>query len=351
MTELEKYFTPFRQNILGINHSFVSPYGLQTITYADWTASGRCYGPIEEKLVNEIMPLVGNTHSECTHTGGSMTVAYHQAMEKIKQHVNAAPTDAIIAQGSGMTGLVNKLQRMMGLKIHEKYKDQIAQIEKPIVFVSHMEHHSNQTSWQETVADVEIIEPDKDGLVCMENLQKLLEKHAHRKVKIAAITSCSNVTGILTPYHQVAKLMHQHGGLCFVDFACSAPYININMHPANPEEKLDAIYFSPHKFLGGPATSGVLIFCKDLYTNTIPDNPGGGTVKYTNPWNGVEYIEDIEAREDGGTPGFLQTIKTALCIQLKEEMGVQNMMDREHELLHIIFSQLNNIPNLQILAK
>ncbi len=351
MTELEKYFTPFRQNILGINHSFVSPYGLQTITYADWTASGRCYGPIEEKLVNEIMPLVGNTHSECTHTGGSMTVAYHQAMEKIKQHVNAAPTDAIIAQGSGMTGLVNKLQRMMGLKIHEKYKDQIAQIEKPIVFVSHMEHHSNQTSWQETVADVEIIEPDKDGLVCMENLQKLLEKHAHRKVKIAAITSCSNVTGILTPYHQVAKLMHQHGGLCFVDFACSAPYININMHPANPEEKLDAIYFSPHKFLGGPATSGVLIFCKDLYTNTIPDNPGGGTVKYTNPWNGVEYIEDIEAREDGGTPGFLQTIKTALCIQLKEEMGVQNMMDREHELLHIIFSQLNNIPNVQILAK
>ncbi|HRP61623.1 MAG TPA: aminotransferase class V-fold PLP-dependent enzyme, partial [Vicingus sp.] len=178
----------------------------------------------------------------------------------------------------------------------------------------------------------------------------LLEKYKNRTTKIAAITSCSNVTGIFTPYHEIAAIMHQNNGLCFVDFACSAPYININMNPENSDEKLDAIYFSPHKFLGGPGSSGVLIFDSKLYTNKIPDNPGGGTVEWTNPWGEHAYVSNIEAREDGGTPGFLQTIRTALCIQLKDSMGVDNILKREHELIDIIWDELKAIPNLHILA-
>ncbi len=351
-TDLQAYFAPYRENIIGINSSFVSPYGLQQISYADWTASGRCYLPIEQKLMHEIMPMVGNTHSECTQTGGSMTIAYHRALQKIKQHVNAKQNDVILCQGSGMTNLVNKFQRILGLKIHEKYQKaiQIPESERPIVFVTHMEHHSNQTSWLETIADVEIINPTTTGEVDLEHLKHLLETYAHRKTKIAAVTSCSNVTGLLTPYHQIAEIMHLHQGLCFVDFACSAPYIDIDMHPKNENQKLDAIYFSPHKFLGGPGTSGVLIFNANLYKNDIPDSVGGGTVNYTNPWNGIDYIENIEVREDGGTPGFLQTIKTALCIQLKEEMGVNNILNREHELLNIVFDRMDKINNIKILA-
>ena len=349
---LEEHFKRFRENIIGINQTFKSPYGIKKIVYTDWTASGRLYGPIEETLLNKFYPFVANTHTETTQTGSSMTIAYHTAQKMIKEHVNASTNEVIITCDAGMTGAINKFQRILGFRIHEKYKGQVSipENERPIVFVTHMEHHSNQTSWLETIAEVVVIHPTEIGLVNVEHLKLLLEQYKNRTIKIAAITSCSNVTGVFAPYHEIAAIMHQHNGLCFVDFACSAPYININMNPENVNEKLDAIYFSPHKFLGGPGTSGVLIFDNKLYTNKIPDNPGGGTVEWTNPWGEHEYVANIEAREDGGTPGFLQVIRTALSIQLKNKMGVENMLKREHELLDKVWAALKPIYNLHILA-
>jgi selenocysteine lyase/cysteine desulfurase len=138
--------------------------------------------------------------------------------------------------------------------------------------------------------------------------------------------------------------------LCFIDFAASAPYMDMNMHPADPMEKLDAIYFSPHKFLGGPGSSGVLIFDSNLYKSATPDQPGGGTVDWTNPWGEYKYIDDIEIREDGGTPGFLQAIKTALCIELKNQIGTDQMKLREEYLVKKAFELLSKVPNLHILA-
>lgn len=351
-TQLEIYFNDFRKDIIGVDQAFTSPYGAQKIIYTDWTASGRLYRPIEEKLMNEFGPFVANTHTETTVTGTAMTLAYHEARHIIKHHVNANSDDILITDGTGMTGVVNKFQRILGLRIPENLKEFTAIPEeiKPIVFISHMEHHSNQTSWLETIADVVVIPADESGLFSIEALQVLLEKYKHRSFKIASITSCSNVTGIRTPYHEVAQLMHQHNGVCFVDFACSGPYVAIDMHPQAPDAYLDAIFFSPHKFLGGPGTSGVLLFNKNLYKNNVPDCPGGGTVSWTNPWGEHKYIDNIEDREDGGTPGFLQVIKTALAIQLKEKMGVKNILAREHELVDYIFTTLNTLPNLHILA-
>ncbi|WP_026728704.1 aminotransferase class V-fold PLP-dependent enzyme [Flavobacterium denitrificans] len=349
---LETYFQDFRQNIVGINQEFTSPFGKKRIIYTDWTASGRLYRPIEEKLLNEFGPFVANTHTETTVSGTAMTKAYHHARHIIKRHANANHDDVLITDGTGMTGVVNKFQRILGLKIPENLKSctTVPAEKKPIVFISHMEHHSNQTSWLETIADVEIIPSCEKGLFSLEHLEKLLEKYKDRTIKIASITSCSNVTGLKTPFHEAAKLMHQYNGVCFVDFACSGPYVEINMHPADPEAYLDAVFFSPHKFLGGPGTSGVLIFNKKLYNNMIPDCPGGGTVSWTNPWGEHKYIDNIEDREDGGTPGFLQVIKTALAIELKEEMGIENILQREHEIVEYVFDQLEPVENIKILA-
>ena len=349
---LEQYFAPYREKVVGHDQSFKTPFGEKRIVYADWTASGRLYAPIEERLSKDIAPFVGNTHTETSVTGTSMTKAYHQAKTIIKQHVGAQPKDVLISSNSGMTGVVNKFQRMLGLKVHEKYtsKVQLPPEERPIIFVTHMEHHSNQTSWLETLADVEVIKPNDEGLVNLADLDRLLEQYQNRRTKIAAVTSCSNVTGLRTPYHEIAERMHRQGGYCFVDFACSAPYIEINMRPENELQHLDAIYFSPHKFLGGPGSTGILIFDPKLYTNRVPDNPGGGTVDWTNPWGGHKYIDEIEAREDGGTPAFLQTIRVALCIKLKEEMGVDNMLAREEELLEKVWARFDKLPKLHILA-
>ena len=351
-TKLESYFQQFRKNIVGIDQMFTSPYGEQRLIYTDWTASGRLYRPIEEKLLNDFGPYVANTHTETSTSGAAMTLAYREARNIIKRHVNASKDDILITAGSGMTGVVNKFQRILGLKVSENLKahttvpDEI----KPIVFISHMEHHSNQTSWLETIADVEVVPCDEEGLICLKSFEAAINNHQDRKLKIASITACSNVTGIKTDYHSIAKLIHKYGGLCFVDFACSAPYVNIDMHPENEDEYLDAIYFSPHKFLGGPGSSGVLIFNKKLYKNMIPDNPGGGTVSYTNPWGDHDYFDDVETREDGGTPAFLQAIKIALSIKLKEEMGLQAIKEREDEINAQIFETLEKLPEVKILA-
>lgn len=349
---LEKHFNKFRENTIGWNSTIETPYGNKPIIYADWIASGRLYAPIEDLITNKIGPIVANTHSESSDTGMIMTNIYKMSHKIIKQHVNADNNDIIITYGFGMTSVINKLQRIMGLRIPEQTKRycEIKPNEKPVVFLTHMEHHSNHTSWLETIADVVVLEPSDDLLVDPNSLRKEIEKYKERVLKIGTFTACSNVTGIETPYYELARIMHENNGICFVDFAASAPYVEINMHPADPMERLDAIFFSPHKFLGGPGSSGVLIFNASLHSNYAPDNSGGGTVDWTNRWGKYKYIEDIEAREDGGTPGFIQSIKTALVIKLKEQMECKKIRLREHEILDKIFKEFRKIEGLNILA-
>lgn len=345
MIYLENHFQKFRQQVIGNDHTLETPYGLKKMLYADWTATGRLYRPIEEILSNHFASFFGNTHSEASHVGALTTEAYAQSIQIIKNHVNASENDALLFTGYGATSAINKLQRLLGLRIHDHFSRliKLSEEDKPIIFVTHMEHHSNHTSWLETIGDVVVIQPDPTIL------RELLKKYQNRKRKIGSFTACSNVTGIKTPYYELAKVMHEHDGLCFVDFSASAPYVPINMHPENPMEKLDGIFFSPHKFLGGPGSSGVLIVDKSLCTNPTPDHPGGGTVEWTNPWGEYRYLSDFEAREDGGTPGILQAIRTALCIKLKEDMDPVKMENQEKELVNLFFARVKKIKNLHIL--
>lgn len=351
---MENYFKFFRDNIIGQNDTMRTPYHESIrILYADWTASGRMYQPIEVRMLEKILPFVANTHTDTNYTGSKTTYAYSKARQIIKDHVGADQNDVLVSSGSGMTGVVNKFQRILGLKLQESFRDKIElnKDDQPVVFVTHMEHHSNQTSWLETIAEVVVVAPDENGLVSLRNFEKVFNQYAHRSKKIAAITSCSNVTGIITPYMDIAEMIHARNGLCFVDFACSAPYIDIDMHENDETGRfLDAIYFSPHKFLGGPGATGILVFNRSLYVNKVPDHPGGGTVDWTNPWGGHKYTDDIEAREDGGTPAFLQTIRAAMCMKLKDQMGVENIARREEEIIDIIWDRLAPMSNVHVLA-
>jgi selenocysteine lyase/cysteine desulfurase len=346
-----KDFAPYRSQVIGIDQAFATPYGEKRVIYADWTASGRLYRPIEEFVANRLGPFVGNTHTETTVTGTHMTEAYRQAQQIIKHHVHAGDGDAIFFSGFGMTAVINKLQRLLGLRIPDQYCGRLPGRcrKKPLVIITHMEHHSNHTSWNECYCHVEIIRRGADGLPDLDHLEKILARHQDRDLKIGSFTACSNVTGIHTPYHHMAEIMHRHGGYCFVDFAAAAPYVAVDMHPADPGQRLDAIFFSPHKFLGGPGSSGVMVLNKELYHSRVPDHPGGGTVLWTNPWGEQRYYDDIEIREDGGTPGFLQAIRASLAIQLKEDMGVAAMLAREEELKGILLKNLMEHPGIEVL--
>ncbi|HNF72741.1 MAG TPA: aminotransferase class V-fold PLP-dependent enzyme, partial [Chitinophagaceae bacterium] len=334
-----------------------TPFGRKKMIYADWIASGRLYAPIEKTMLEEIGPYCANTHTETTLTGTLMTRSYHESKRYIKKQVHASEDDALIFSGSGMTDSISKLQRILGLRMPERSRHfitpyhRVTENERPVVFITHLEHHSNHTSWLETLADVEIISPDAEGRVSLDHFAELLNTYQHRPLKIASVSACSNVTGIFTPYYQIAEMIHDAGGFCFVDFACSAPYVPIDMHPENPKQSLDAIFISPHKFLGGPGTPGVMVMNRKLYQNAVPDHAGGGTVKFTTPWRYHEYIDNLEDREDGGTPPFLQGIRAALSFKLKHEMNPDMMLQREEVLLKKVFDTLNTIPNLHILAK
>ena len=363
MSELENYFSKYRKNIIGIDTEIETPYGTRKLIYADWIASGRLYSPIEKRMLEEIGPMIGNTHSESTATGKAMTDAYHLAQKIVKRHVNANDNDVILFTGTGMTSAIAKLQRILGLKIpeqavnycpfthgeYDKCRD-IPNEKRPVVFLTHTEHHSNHTSWFETLADVVVLEPSDDLTVDPDALRREIIKYKDRPLLLGSFSACSNVTGYIPPFYELAKIMHEHNGYCFVDYAASAPYVDIDMHPSDKMQQLDAIFFSPHKFLGGPGSAGVLIFSKELYNNEIPDSPGGGTVKWTNRWGGYSYITDIEVKEDGGTPGFLQGIKAALAVTLKENMDTDKIHERELELKEITFRELTKTKSLHILA-
>ncbi len=343
---LVRYFAPFRENIVGIDAQIPTPYGEFPLLYADWTASGRLYGPIEEKLSRVLGPYVANTHTDTSFTGRVMTEAYHWARQIVKDHVKAGDDYALIQTGYGMTAAVNKLQRILGLRVPPPYRERIRrEMDKiPLVFVSRMEHHSNHITWLETVADVELIPFNEEGLPDLAAYEDLLRRHEGRPFYLA-LTACSNVTGLSPDLKAFIALTHRYGGRAFIDYACSAPYTDMNLR----ESGADAIMFSPHKFLGGPGSGGILIMKKDLYQLPVPDMPGGGTVVWTDPWDGAEYFRDIEAREDGGTPGFMQMIRTALAIELKEEMDTEKIFRREEEILDRLIPALERIPGVQVL--
>ncbi|MEO9853125.1 MAG: aminotransferase class V-fold PLP-dependent enzyme [Reichenbachiella sp.] len=342
-------FDEIRKNIVGLSQSFDTPFGSFKMLYADWVASGRLYKPIEDAISNKFGPWVANTHSYSNKTGSLMTMAYNQAKQIIKDHVNASENDMLVLTGSGMTGGVIRLQQILGLCVQNN-SVKVPASERPIVFITHMEHHSHHVSWMETIADVVIVPPGKDLTIDLNLLQQEIDKYKDRKLKIGAFTAGSNVTGTITPIHEMAEVMHTNGGYCFVDYAATAPYVPIDMHPENELQRLDAIYFSPHKFLGGPGACGVMLFDKKMY-NGKSCVPGGGNVTWTNPWGEYGFTSSEEAKEDGGTPGFLQAIRAALAIRLKEKMGTDHIEDREEELVKMAFDRLNKIEGVRIVGE
>jgi selenocysteine lyase/cysteine desulfurase len=212
MQDPEKYFDQFRKDIIGEDIYIETPYGDKKLIYADWIASGRLYKPIEKRITEEIGPLVGNTHSESSATGKAMTDAYHMAQKIVKRHVNADDNDVLIFTGTGMTSALAKLQRILGLKVpeqainycvftHGEYNAcrEIPNENRPVVFLTHAEHHSNHTSWFETLAEVVVLEPNSELKVDPGKLREIIVKYRDRPLLIGSFTACSNVTGYEPP--------------------------------------------------------------------------------------------------------------------------------------------------------
>jgi selenocysteine lyase/cysteine desulfurase len=335
-----------RDSVIGDDEAVAGPFGVRRVTYADYTASGRALAFLEDYLRDAVLPLYANTHTESSGTGLQTSRFREEARRIIRDAVGASDEHAVIFCGSGMTGAIAKLVDVLNLRIPNDLDDRyglrahIPMAERPVVFIGPYEHHSNELPWRESIADVVTIREDRDGRIDLAHLESALNEHADRALKIGSFSAASNVTGILSDTRAISVLLHRHGALSFWDFAAAGPYVDIEMTPHRPGpspddaalDTKDAIVLSPHKFIGGPGTPGVLVARRELFRNRVPAVPGGGTVMYVNPLEHV-YVADPEHREEGGTPAIVESIRAGLAFQLKEQVGAEVIRDREERLI------------------
>ena len=362
-----------RQQIVGVDSTFETPFGERLMVYCDYTASGRCLRFVEGYL-QSLQRVYANTHTEDDITGRSMSQLLFEAEQAIKASVNAGEHGRIIACGTGATGAIDKLQQIVGVALAPATRQNVYEIldgpgsqfsseefdalleaTQPVVFVGPYEHHSNEISWRHSLATTIEVRLDAHGHIDLAHLEALLtdSRYADR-LRIGSFSAASNVTGMRSDVRSISSLLHRHGAIACFDFAACAPYVEIDMNPEpafdGEDPSIDAIFVSPHKFLGGPGSSGVLVFNERIYHRELPPSvSAGGTVDYVG-YEGEDFISHIEEREKAGTPGVLQTLKAGLVFEIKDRVGVDVINAREHELTQRAMESWGADDNIEILG-
>ncbi len=346
-----------RSSVIGASETIDGPFGRRPVIYADYTASGRALTFIEDYLRDAVLPLYANTHTESSQTGRHTTMLREEARALVAAGVGATDEHAVLFCGSGATGAIDKLVGVLGLRVpctlddRYHFTEQIPCEQRPVVFIGPYEHHSNELPWRESIADVVTIDEDSDGHVDLAHLHRELERYADRPLLIGSFSAASNVTGILTDVASIATMLHEFGALSFWDYAAAAPYVQIEMSSAAEGNLayLDAVFISPHKMVGGPGTPGVLVARRELFANRVPDVPGGGTVRFVAAET-HEYLPDIEAREEGGTPAIVDSIRAGLVFQLRDAVGVDTIRDHEERFARAAIESWETNPAIDVLG-
>ncbi|MFT7286657.1 MAG: selenocysteine lyase/cysteine desulfurase [Halieaceae bacterium] len=342
-----------RDGVIGQYTPIETPFGTRPLVYADYTASGRSLDFIESQLWDSVLPYYANTHSESSFTGAQSTALREQARRTIAHALNLDAHDRLIFCGAGATAAINLLVDILNLRLprelDERYgfSEQIPEEQRPAVFVGPYEHHSNELPWRESIADVIRIPLDAQGHIDQLALADALHDYRHRPLKIGSFSAASNVTGLRSDVQAITRLLKREGALAFWDYAAAAPYVAIDMNGG--DAPIDALFLSPHKFIGGPGTPGILVLKEQLFSSPVPARVGGGTVSYVTPTS-HHYLEDHERREEGGTPAIVESVRAGLVFALQQRVGTARIEDIEQTKVKAVFHGLSPLENLEILG-
>ena len=355
MSTFREFAARLREAESGRGTRIPTPFGPRLLHYADLTATGR-HLEFVERFVDALRPLYANTHTAVATTGRVMNGLREEARAAVARSVNAGPDDVVLFTGSGATAAVNKLVGLLGLRIPEPLEREyrlsslVPPGRRPVILVGPYEHHSNVLPWMESIADVEEVALDGRGGIDLDDLRRRARAAEGRPLVAGAFSAASNVDGLLTDVGAVARVLHEEGALAFVDYAAGGPYLPIDMHPADPLERLDAIFVSTHKFLGGPEGSGVLVAHRDLFRTRTPERPGGGTVDYVSGCRSdqVDYVHRLSEREEGGTPDILGDVRAGIAFVLKDHVGAEAIRDHDVALARVAVERLSRHPRIRV---
>ncbi|MGE0803242.1 MAG: aminotransferase class V-fold PLP-dependent enzyme [Lautropia sp.] len=341
-----------RSQLIGSDVRVRTPFGERRIVYADHVASGRALRWVEEFIAENVLPMYANTHTEDSATGACMTALGHDAARLVKASLGA-PGCKLLFCGTGSTAAIRRLQEILGLVVSESHRARVLgalpRSQRPLVFVGPYEHHSNEVSWRETIAEVVELPLDDEGGIDIDALgHALCNASSAGRPLIGSFSAASNVTGALTDTRAIARLLHRYGALACFDYAAGAPHLEIDMRPGEPDG-YDAVFISAHKFVGGPGAPGILAFDPALYRLRAPSVAGGGTVRYVSSREHC-FVDDIEQREEAGTPGTVQRIRAALAFMVKDSIGAPTISQLEGRMIDDAISRLRRHPRIEVLG-
>lgn len=328
-----------RCGLIGEGTMVPGPHGPNPLIYADYVASGRALRQIEEFVTDRILPFYANSHTEASYCGQMMTRLRKQARQIILTACGGDARHAVVFTGSGATAGLNRLAKL--------FFDPERRDAQPLVIIGPYEHHSNILPWRESGAEVLQVVEGPEGGPDLQALEEVLITHAGRPI-IGAFSAMSNVTGIVTDVTKTTRLLKAHGALSVWDYAGGAPYLEIDMG-GETDAEIDAVVLSPHKFIGGPGASGVLILRRAVVKRDIPTLPGGGTVSFVSPW-AHDYSPDVVAREEAGTPNVVGDLRAALCFLVKDAIGARYTARRLEELRSRAEAAWAKTPGLRFLG-
>jgi selenocysteine lyase/cysteine desulfurase len=372
MPSFEELAAWVRRSEVGRSALLQTPFGRRRMLYADLTASGRALSFVEARIA-ELLPLYANVHSALSTAGRATATLREEARQAVARGVGAGPDDVVLFVGSGATAAVNKLVGLLGLRVPEPLEREfelsrsIPQERRPVVLAGPYEHHSNELPWLESIAELVEVELGDDGAIDLEDLRRKARAYRERPLRIGAISAASNVTGILTDVRAVCRTLHEEGAIACVDYAAAGPYVPIDMHPPDPDERIDAVFLSTHKFMGGPGASGVLVASAKLFRSRVPERPGGGTVDFVGPAADaerpccqpgpararllVDYAPRLAEREEGGTPNILGDVRAGLAFQLRALLEPGRILEHELRLAERALARLAAHPRIRILGQ